>query len=211
MKHISLLGILAILIIIGEFIFSLPDMSKEFQEGFNDGYEQNKIVMAENGTVKKIEHFHRVSVEVTPIESIPADTLQAAVPYQTSQIECYIEPSTSFMIFSPAILMGLLAVLYGMYSLIRLLIRISHKDVFSRKNIWWLRWFTYSYTGFYMILSLLNLILEQSALQQINIPGYTVHGITSIGVDWGTQTIMILLTEIFAVGVKLKEEQDLTI
>lgn len=43
MKHISLLGILAILIIIGEFIFSLPDMSKEFQEGFNDGYEQNKI------------------------------------------------------------------------------------------------------------------------------------------------------------------------
>ena len=74
MKHISLLGILAILIIIGEFIFSLPDMSKEFQEGFNDGYEQNKIVVAENGTVKKIEHFHRVSVEVTPIESIPADT-----------------------------------------------------------------------------------------------------------------------------------------
>lgn len=211
MKHISLLGILAILIIIGEFIFSLPDMSKEFQEGFNDGYEQNKIVMAENGTVKKIEHFHRVSVEVTPIESIPADTLQATIPYQTSQIECYIEPSTSFLIFSPAILIGLLAVLYGMYSLIRLLIRISRKDVFSRKNIWWLRWFTYSYTGFCAILGLLNLMLEQSALQQINIPGYTVDGITSLEIDWGTLAVMILLTEIFAVGVKLKEEQDLTI
>lgn len=54
-------------------------------------------------------------------------------------------------------------------------------------------------------------MLEQSALQQINIPGYTVDGITSLGIDWGTLAVMILLTEIFAVGVKLKEEQDLTI
>lgn len=211
MKRISLLGILTILILIGEFVFSLPNMSKEFQEGFNDGYEQNKTVLAANGTVKKMEHFYRVSVEVTPIESTPADTIQAAAPYQTSQIQCYIEPSTGFLILCPSILIGLLVALYGIYSLIRLLIRISRRDIFSRKNIWWLRWFTYSYTGFCAILGLHYLMLEQSALQQIDIPGYAVHGIAGFDIDWGTLAVMILLTEIFAVGVKLKEEQDLTI
>lgn len=211
MKHISLLGILTILILIGEFVCSLPDMSKEIQEGFNDGMAENKTVLTDNGTAKQLEHLFQVTVNVTPVERTPSDSVQTLPSHQVAQMDCYIEPSVSFMLIGVLFIPAVFIALYGMYCLIRLLIRISRRDVFSRKNCRWLRWFTYSYTGFSAILGLQHLLLERSALQQIQIPGYTVDGIACLGFDWGTLAVMVLLTEIFAAGVKLKEEQDLTI
>lgn len=210
MKRISLLGILTILILIGEFVCSLPDMSESIREGYNDGMKESQTVLTADGSEQQMENLFQVTVNVTPVKNTQ-DNPQVIASHQVSQMECYIQPPVSFMLIGLLLIPAVFIALYGMYCLIRLLIRISRKDVFSRKNIWWLRWFTYSYTGFNAVLGVQNLILEQSALRQINIPGYTIDSIAGLGTDWGTLAVMLLLTEIFAVGVKLKEEQDLTI
>lgn len=210
MKRISLFGILTILILIGEFVCSLPDMSKDIREGYHDGMKESQTVLTADGTALQMEAPFQVTVNVTPIPTTQ-DSLQVVASHQVSQMECYIQPPVSSMLIGLLLIPAVFIALYGMYCLIRLLICISRKDVFSRKNIWWLRWFTYSYTGFYAVLGVQNLILKRSALQQIAIPGYTIDSIAGLGTDWGTLAVMLLLTEIFAVGVKLKEEQDLTI
>lgn len=40
---------------------------------------------------------------------------------------------------------------------------------------------------------------------------YEITGIDKTYVEWSSLFVMMLLTEIFAAGVKLQEEQDLTI
>ena len=76
---------------------------------------------------------------------------------------------------------------------------------------WWLRWFTYSTALFSLLITLSEWILERAALQQIQLPGYEITGIDKTYVEWSSLFVMMLLTEIFAAGVKLQEEQDLTI
>ena len=52
---------------------------------------------------------------------------------------------------------------------------------------------------------------EQAALTQISLPGYALISDTLIETDWISMIVIILFTEIFAMGTKIKEEQDLTI
>ena len=98
---------------------------------------------------------------------------------------------------------------YGVYSLIRVLICITRQDIFSRRNIRWLRWIAYGQLAVTSLSFLLNWSIEQAVLAQVSLPGYQVTGVTPIPLQW--DSVILLLTEIFATAVKIKEENDLTI
>lgn len=53
--------------------------------------------------------------------------------------------------------------------------------------------------------------IGKSSPPKIQLPGYEITGIDKTYVEWSSLFVMMLLTEIFAAGVKLQEEQDLTI
>ena len=48
-------------------------------------------------------------------------------------------------------------------------------------------------------------------MNQISIPGYKIISYVGYSPDWVAIHLPILYAEIFAIGVKMKEEQDLTI
>lgn len=60
-------------------------------------------------------------------------------------------------------------------------------------------------------LVLLDWSIEQAVLAQVSLPGYQVTGVTPIPLQWESVILIVLLTEIFATAVKIKEENDLTI
>lgn len=213
MKRISILGILAIFALALNIFFAIGSNLKDFKQGFEDGQKTGSTYGAQADS-----HVFRAEVRVTPISS-PSDSLNLQLPgetikmpYQVSEITCLIkETPTMLATVILAALATIVLVTYGIYCLIRVLIRITRQDVFSRRNIWWLRWIAYSQLAFTLISHLLNWSIEQAVLAQVSLPGYQVTGVTPIPLQWDSAILIVLLTEIFATAVKIKEENDLTI
>lgn len=213
MKRISILGILAIFALALNIFFAIGSNLKDFKQGFEDGQKTGSTY----GT-QADSHVFRAEVKVTPISSssdsltlqLPGETIK--MPYQVSEITCLIEETPTMLatvIF--AALATIILATYGIYCLIRVLIRITRQDVFSRRNIWWLRWVAYGQLAVTSLSFLLNWSIEQAVFEQVSLPGYQVTGVTQIPLQWDLVILIVLLTEIFAKAVKIKEENDLTI
>lgn len=208
MNKFKLLGILTILVIIGDFSFSAMDNWDDFRDGFIEGYnngqaDKNFNTATETVTVK-------VKALQMAQDSLVNRALKGKVPYRIEEIQVPFVPAPRSYIFSIIELIFAFALIYGTYSLIRMLISISHRRVFISKNVVRMRFFTYSFVLFVILSSLIEWLNNMEIIKQIEMPGYEVFGVKTV-VSWTLLVIIILFTEIFAVGVKIKEEQDLTI
>ena len=217
MKHIKLLGILTILIIITEFVLSIPSGMESFQEGMEAGMQE--ATACKNNVQTPLPHPIKVTVQVSPVNA-PLQTVTlncgqnrtTQAVYATDSITCNISEPASHAILTIISIITLFPVLYGVYSLIRLLICVSRKaSILPNETAGGFVGFTYSTALFSLLITLSEWILERAALQQIQLPGYEITGIDKTYVEWSSLFVMMLLTEIFAAGVKLQEEQDLTI
>lgn len=209
MKKFRILGIVAILVIVVDLIlFSIvvdrKDISDSFMEGFNSTHQKEHF-----------ESYRAVAVSVRPLETTRLDSLTNSytkenVPYKIKEVDVPIYPSVWSTIIMVLGGLSALAVLPGIYCLIRLLIAISKRDVFSRMNIVRIRVFTYSLVIFQFLNSLLEWLDHLTVTKQIALKGYEIKDL-HLSADWMLLVVLILFTEIFAVGVKIKEEQDLTV
>lgn len=205
MKKFRILGILAILVIALEFIFSITtswqDASGSFMEGYNSTYRSNP--------------YRSVTVAVRPLETTRLDSLtnnftKENVPYKISEVDVPIISSVWSLIIMIVGGVSAFAVLGGVYCLIRLLIAISKRNVFLQANVVRIRIFTYSLVLFQFLNSLIEWLDHLEVTKQIALKGYEIKDF-HLSADWTLLVVMVLFTEIFAVGVKIKEEQDLTV
>lgn len=95
---------------------------------------------------------------------------------------------------------------YGVYCLIRVLICITRQDIFSRRNIRWLRWIAYGQLAVTSLSFLLDWSIEQAVLAQVSLPGYQVTGVTPIPLQWDSVILIVLLTEILPQPSRLKKK-----
>ena len=177
MKKFRILGILAILVIVGDFAISFTAGWQEERDSFLAG---SKSARAETPALYTPEG---IPVEVRPLETTILDSLRNSkmnenLPYKIDKVSVAIVPSTWSSIVLCFGAFAVLAILAGIYCLIRVLISISKRNVFTHDNV--------------------------------SLPGYEIKGF-SMSEDWVSLVVIVLFTEIFAVGVKMKEEQDLTI
>lgn len=208
MKQIRFLGILAILAFILEFVFSFQSAFSDFEEGLKDGMQRTEME-------KKDRPSYMVKVNITPkdIKNKDAyiDSYNRNVTNTISQVRTYIKPSLASDLINVPVVISLLASIYGFYLLIRAFISISKRDVFTKKNVWHIRFSCYSSIIWNLTIFVQQVMIERDALNQVIIPGYNITGISTYEFSWTYMAIFVLLTEIFAVSVKIKEEQDLTI
>lgn len=201
MKRIKLLSLLTIIACI---VFSTNDVIN----GFMDGYHE---------TDDQTEYASTVHLRVKPTEAAVPDSLyctatESRVPYHISSLDASadIHPSTGYEVVT--VLSGLCALLglYGIYCFVRLLISVMRGQVFTRKNIRRMRFFTYSLMLFALCIELQQWFMHHDMTSQFALDGYTAVDYELKGA-WVSYFLLALFTEIFAVGVKLKEEQELTI
>lgn len=212
MKHLSILGILAIFALALNLYFAIGSNFNDFKQGFEDGQKSSAY------DTQADSHGFRAEIRVTPISTssdslnlqLPGKTVKA--PYQVSEITCLIKETPTMLITIIFSALGVIVLsVYGVYSLIRVLICITRQDIFSRRNIRWLRWIAYGQLAVTSLSFLLNWSIEQAVLAQVSLPGYQVTSVTPIPLQWESVILIVLLTEIFATAVKIKEENDLTI
>ena len=182
MNKIRVCAFLALVVFIGSVV---TDMFSGFMDGWNEAGDQ-----------KDFHALPSVSLLVRADDTLPADTLISAAQdtpmyCNTSEVSVQGFRSTkwrwvSFLLF-PA---GLFA-LYGFYSVARLVLTATKGEVFVHKNVRRMRIFVY-------------------ALISVRLEGYEVLPY-SFKYAWFNYMLLALFTEIFAIGVKIKEEQDLTV
>lgn len=204
MKKIKIIGIITILVILCENVLSFSEGIDSFKEGWNSA----------RGT-EKVSTANLYSVDVQPTAEI-RDSLYNTkmghnVPYAITRVEAYADFPGWVMLITPLIFIAGLCYLYGFYCLIRLLISVSRREVFTGKNVFRLRLFAYSQAAAIGLLWLFDRVSNHYVVQQLQMPGYEVKSGAEFSVEWMLLALIILFAEIFAVGVKIKEEQDLTI
>ena len=211
MKKFRILGIISILVVITHIIGSFGDFKRGAEEGWNHADQVRSDSIAENSDKVTYARVEVRQLENTDEQKVGNSQLNKDVPYEINTITTYVESSTWHNILQMLTLPWAFAFLYGFYCLIRFLIAISKREVFTDKNVHRIRWFAYSFVGGEFLMTLLFWLKEQAAVAQISLPGYEVVSNVLIEADWISMIIIILFAEIFAVGTKIKEEQDLTI
>ena len=207
MKKFRILGIIAIIAMISSIVINFEDGWRSFKKGYDEG----------NRTYNTIpDNLYPVSLEVVPIEDIANDSIfnqvaEQKVPYQVSEITTYTQPSkwiTLVMIISG---LSCIAFVIAFFLFIQFLVEVSKRNVFCEANIWRIRFLVYSYTAIVISMELFAWIAGGSAIAQTQIPGYQIIDHAEASPSWIPVIMMIILAECFAIGVKMKEEQDLTI
>ena len=200
MKLVRILAIVVIVAFVAEII-------NAFIPGFIDGWN-------EAGDSKDF-NTELVNVSVKPIDgaihdSLLNSTLNKHVPYTIQEISTRgALPSWykyAMIIYLP---FGLFT-FYGIYCLIRMIISVTRGQVFTRKNVKRMRFFIYSSILIGGILETTQYLIYQEWTAQIILKGYEITRY-EVEYPWLEFLVLALFTEIFAVGVKIKEEQDLTI
>ena len=151
MKKISILGILAILVIVAEFTYAMiagwVDMKNSFLEGYNSVNVHSGTPQPEYSGL-----FDKVYVDVRPLETTAVDSLtnrfaDKSVPYQVKRIGTVIVPTVWSSIVNFFAMFAIIPFFVGIYCLIRLLVSISKREVFTSDNVARLRFFTYSFAS----------------------------------------------------------------
>ena len=212
MKKFNILGIISITIIIVYTVGSFTD----FYKGVSDGWNHAEQVTSDSISNKSNEvAFQRITVRtLTPSsewEKVPNSAFGKEVPYQTRSIITYVKPSHWYNVISFLVFPLAIGFFYGFYCLINFLLSVARRQIFTDKNVHCMRWFSYSYIALQLHMTIQYWLGEQAALAQISLPGYALISDTLIETDWISMIVIILFTEIFAMGTKIKEEQDLTI
>ena len=207
MKKFRIIGVIAIIAMIANIAINFEDGWRSFKKGYDEG----------NRTYKTIpDNLYPVSLEVVPIEGTTNDSIfnevaERKLPYQVSEITTYTQPSmwiTLVMIISG---LSCIAFIIAFILFIQFLFEVSKRNVFCESNVWRIRFLVYSYTAIVISMELFAWIAGGAAIAQTQIPGYQIIDHAEASPSWIPVIMMIILAECFAIGVKMKEEQDLTI
>lgn len=215
MNKFRILGVIAIIAIIANFFGGLDENWRDFKKGFEDGHN-SAMEIYEPGRHIIPHHATSVKLNVEPLPETTVDSLSNnrvdwTLPYTVTEIETYAKPSAWHILVMGLAIPGIFLFLIGFCSLIRLLISISRREVFTSANVRRLRWFAYTSASLEILIAVDEWIVGNAAVEQISLPGYKIISYAGYSPDWVAVIIPILFAEIFAIGAKMKEEQDLTI
>ena len=148
MKTFKIIGLIALLIVLFEFI-----------DGFNDGWSDvDKLApISIESADPAFDKVTATTFDVLPDSAIQTANSQTGTNVPTGFMQChsYIVPS-GLSISLIYCLVSQLVSFYGLYNLIRLFISIIRKEVFTSINIRRIRWGVYPPIAYHLVKYLLN-------------------------------------------------------
>ncbi|MDO4164316.1 MAG: DUF2975 domain-containing protein [Bacteroides sp.] len=206
MKRIRILAALIILVLV--FVV-FRDMGRGFMDGMNEG-----------ASFEDYRYAVTLNLKQKPGEALVPDSAlylpsQTRVPYEMESADVFVPkegvPLSAQKIVIVVLFLSSLFFLYGLYGLIRTVVGVLRRgDVFTRKNIRRMRCFAYGLIVFGFFNELNQWMEYSSMASSVQFAGYEVVPY-ELKMEWLLVMMLALFIEIFAVGVKMKEEQDLTI
>lgn len=205
MKRIKIIVAVVVLVMLA---IELPGGCRGFVKGMNE---------AGDDTTFTTIHFY---LPVQPTAQTVPDTLHttsadhASLPYYLHHVGVTGREialpwwGTALHMLSYPLALLMLA---GLVCLVWMVVRVCRGEVFSRRNVRLMRVFIYSLLVFSLNLELYRWVYACRVREVVQpMEGYVIAPF-SLDHPWLLLVLLALFVEIFAAGVKLKEEQDLTI
>lgn len=179
MNKFRILGVIAIIAIIANFFGGLDENWRDFKKGFEDGHN-SAMEIYEPGRHIIPHHATSVKLNVEPLPETTVDSLSNnrvdwTLPYTVTEIETYAKPSAWHILVMGLAIPGIFLFLIGFCSLIRLLISISRREVFTSANVRRLRWFAYTSASLEILIAVDEWIVGNAAVEQISLAGLQNH------------------------------------
>lgn len=216
------LNILTLLILVAfglRIVFNMYFNVESFSQGFKDGYEGGRRL---KGQSENTHLIHR-EIDLVKVEDMgmQPDSLYNSISdvWMPMQIKTVIiEVTDSNMIFRVMLLffpisVGLiLASICFVVFFLKLIIAVNASKVFVPENISRLRRLGIIFVSMGILLCLGNYADYYSSRSLIDIPGYHLSAKDVFDFSYFIYALIAFLAaEIFAIGLRLQEEQELTI
>lgn len=213
MKKISVLAFLTLLLMAVELVTAFTDMWGQTNPRtlIENRTEQALGPVEQSGRMMFAQTLNIVpDNDALALDSARNTQLDVQTPYVARQVVVggWIPEWVSLFAFLTLPVFPLL--IWGIVNFIKLLVSVFRHEIFTRKNARKLRIFVYTTNGALALIFLFDWLMYRIVASQTIIPGYTI-GSYEFAMSWSDMFLMFLFTEIFALGVKLQEEQELTI
>lgn len=194
-------------------LFFLFEVGKGIYDSFKDSVA-NEVFETSNDKKEREDtafDFYVVKKDDYPVDSAFNQKQNAASPYIIKKITTpvslpfYVEIIMILIALPILVLAGFMLVYF-----VKLIISVLKRDIFIRENVRRIRVFSYGLLGMYIFIYFVEYFAYRMAESQLIIEGYKIDNyleFTSI-MDL---LLLVLFAEIFSMGVRIKEEQDLTI
>lgn len=202
MKAIRILAVLAlVMFLVAEF----GDAAKGLVEGWNQDTENAAM------TLQNPIEFRVDAKNILALDTLRNQADGKSLPYVMTGVNLDRLQYPSWSVWSLFLVLPfVLLAFYGFYCVLRLIYSVLRGEVFTKLNVHRMRFFVYSLLAAGVVMELQQWAIYEYMASQVVLEGYKVVGYT-LEYPWFSYLLLALFTEIFAVGVKLKEEQDLTI
>ena len=216
-RRLNLLCLLVMLVLSYSVFSTLYD----FGRGVSAGLKMAKNIKADKAAKNDNPALHLKLAAFTPdnftcfTDSVYNEKTSSYVPAMYSQLIVSVKtnPSMCTMLISGILsLLEFISIALSVVFFIRIIISINKSDIFNWKNVSRLRWLGAALT-FSFTCSLVALIISHYELADaFALKGYSMHlsellSITTLVLG----IISFIIAEVFAIGLRLQEEQELTI
>ena len=199
MKQIKLLTILIVLFFVGV-------ASRDLYAGFSDAWNEQPTVPSGDLTVS----LNVRTVDEQMCDSVYNASLGRMVRTIPDSLRVGVDPSDLDLIFGFAQFPVAICCIYAFFCMVNLIMRVLRGRVFVPENVRAMRLFIYSMIVFEVLKEVQLYMSYALAVSQIRPEAFVVKPYF-LQASWGLMLLLALFTEIFAAGVKIKEEQDLTV
>ncbi|MCD7936538.1 MAG: DUF2975 domain-containing protein [Tannerellaceae bacterium] len=204
--------------------YLLPEMMQAFKEGYEAGIHMGEKAVEENDKshLLKGEEFMPVPLALTPhsyTNPMPDSLYNAKtgkwMPAQIENITVEYKKEIDLvqhLLLLPVSLLSAAGLLLALISFIRLLLAINKSVIFEWKNVKRLRLIGVGFIVTFICHFIIGYVNYHFAWNHIMLADYKISStILWDNVNLILGFISLLLAEVFAIGLSLKEKQELTI
>lgn len=216
------LNILTLLILVAfglRIVFNMYFNVESFSQGYKEGYEKGRSIKgkSEKSTVRHRE----INLVKTKDASVQPDSLynsssQLWIPMQIKTVNVEVTDNDKFswetLLLVPITLTLFVVSICFIVFFLKLIMAVNASKVFVRENISRLRRLGIVFICMGTLVSLGNYIDYYRSCSLIDIPGYYLSAKDVFDFSHFIYALIAFLAaEIFAIGLRLQEEQELTI
>lgn len=210
-RRLNILCLLVVLVLGYSVLEAMYYMGEGFMAGVemtqtNEGLDRAKNMKAISVVPADFSEFTDSVYNEKTGSYVPAlyGQLVISVPVKTSH--------TVMAIVSLVQILGVVASVVGVILFVKLIVSINRSLIFSWRNVRRLRWLGVALIFHYLCMLVPLLVASREVNEVFALRGYELHQSDLVSIITLVLAIVsFIVAEVFAIGLKMKEEQDLTI
>lgn len=210
-RRLNILCLLVVLVL----GYSVLEAAYYMGEGFMAGVEMTQ----DNEGLDRAKNMKAISVVADNFseftDSVYNEKTGAYVPALYGQLLISVPVKTSLaavIAVSLVNILGVVASVVGVILFVKLIVSINRSLIFSWRNVRRLRWLGVALIIHYLCMLVPLLVAGREVNEVFALRGYEIHQSDLVSViTLVLALVSFIVAEVFAIGLKMKEEQDLTI